>query len=298
MNIILSWIKMCVSLFEKSKQCGLEMASYFVFSKGTAIVLSQVVQFVVPIANQKSDCMISSAGHREFDAKLNSMKKKALELINMIVGFTYTSPLATKMNTTPFFPLCATVGPQVLVSLLAVCVGRHDKLEEILTDGQTSDLMVQQLRLLVSMLDDNSFYPLFGESKHKLIVDVALVLLRTTSAEEETVKMDPQNFFTLALDTCDRQSSDVCKTEAAKLLEGLCDHIDGALTFTSSFCCEAMRYACKGCNAAELPDYQTLSTFGADSVFLHKSTPERIVETCIVAMTDISYLTPKRKDVL
>jgi len=51
---------------------------------------------------------------------------------------------------------------------------------------------------------------------------------------------DPQNFVNLALDTCDKQASYVVKTQAAKLLEGLCDNIDGAVTLTSYFCIQSL----------------------------------------------------------
>mgnify|MGYP007096498369 FL=1 len=51
---------------------------------------------------------------------------------------------------------------------------------------------------------------------------------------------DPQEFVNLALDTCDKQQSVVVKTQAAKLFEGLCDNIDGAVTVTSYFCIQGI----------------------------------------------------------
>lgn len=47
---------------------------------------------------------------------------------------------------------------------------------------------------------------------------------------------DPDEFVNLALDTCDKQSSKVVKTQGAKLLESICDNIDGAITFVTLFC--------------------------------------------------------------
>jgi hypothetical protein len=47
---------------------------------------------------------------------------------------------------------------------------------------------------------------------------------------------DPDQFVNLALDTCDKQSSKVIKTQGAKLLEAICDNIDGSITFTTLFC--------------------------------------------------------------
>lgn len=47
---------------------------------------------------------------------------------------------------------------------------------------------------------------------------------------------EPEEFVNLALDTIDKQSSDIPKTSAAALLEVFCDHIDGSTSFISQFC--------------------------------------------------------------
>ena len=51
---------------------------------------------------------------------------------------------------------------------------------------------------------------------------------------------DPEQFVNLALDTCDKQSSKVVKTQGAKLLEAMCDNIDGAVSFVTLFCCQSI----------------------------------------------------------
>ena len=43
----------------------------------------------------------------------------------------------------------------------------------------------------------------------------------------------PEEFVNLALDTIDKQSSEIPKTAAAALLEVFCDHIDGSTSFIS-----------------------------------------------------------------
>lgn len=71
-----------------------------------------------------------------------------------------------------------------------------------------------------------------------LTVLVCLSLMRTNNHElEEMQGNDPEAFVNLALDTCDKQKSRVPKTQGAKLLEALCDNIDGAVSFVTLFCC-------------------------------------------------------------
>ena len=49
---------------------------------------------------------------------------------------------------------------------------------------------------------------------------------------DEYLKMvdEPEEFVNLALDTIDKQESNIPKTAAASLLEIFCDHIDGSTT--------------------------------------------------------------------
>ena len=71
---------------------------------------------------------------------------------------------------------------------------------------------------------------------HKsIIVDICLVLLRITETERDSFAATPDEFVQFSTDACERQSSEVPKTCAAQLLEDLCEHIDGALTFTGFF---------------------------------------------------------------
>lgn len=79
-----------------------------------------------------------------------------------------------------------------------------------------------------------------------LTVLVCLSLMRTNKHElEEMQGNDPEAFVNLALDTCDKQKSRVPKTQGAKLLEALCDNIDGAVSFVTLFCCQALSQALK-----------------------------------------------------
>ena len=53
---------------------------------------------------------------------------------------------------------------------------------------------------------------------------------------------DPQEFVNLALDCCDKQKSYIVKTQAAKLLEAVCDNIDGAVTLITFFCVDSLNF--------------------------------------------------------
>mmetsp|Transcript_40412 Transcript_40412/g.29106 ORF Transcript_40412/g.29106 Transcript_40412/m.29106 type:complete len:112 (+) Transcript_40412:1464-1799(+) len=72
----------------------------------------------------------------------------------------------------------------------------------------------------------------------------------------------------------------------------MCDNIDGSTSSITIFCCAALNTALQGApvQPEQLLDMQ-------DDTFMH-SHPEIIAETCITAMTVISYILPRRKDLI
>jgi hypothetical protein len=144
------------------------------------------------------------------------------------------------------------------------------------------------------MLDDNGFYGFFSENKIDIVTNVVLVLVKVTYYERQLIDTDPQEFVNLGLDTCYKQKSHIPKTEAATLLENLCDHVDGLLTFVTNFCCEAIRCAASKDYVEELKKNPMLSQFQIN--FLTKSTDEEIIETSLIVLADLNYLISTRKD--
>jgi hypothetical protein len=139
---------------------------------------------------------------------------------------------------------------------------------------------------------------------------VAFNLLRTQESEIELLQKDPDEFVQLALDTCDKQKSKIVKTQAAKLLEAMCDNVDGAVSFVTLFSCQSISLAMgSGSNSDGTVDsiealheyfYQNDYLLYKDSQFLSGvgTSPEVIAETCLVALTTISYILPRRTDLV
>jgi len=296
-NTMTSWAEMCIEINERCKKHNLQACAYFVGSPSIAQILSNGLQIVVNVGTQQPESMLSGTGNTLLDDAFNSMKAKFIELGNIIHTFICTSPTYNqKMASLPLQAYCLSICPKAIMTLAVICVKEYDKLESRILGDSPQKIVVGLLRLLSDLTEDNNFYQMFNQNKHSIISDIVLILLRTTTKELKSMKTDPQNFVNLAIDTCDMQDSEVPKTEAAKLLENLCDHIDGCLTFISIFCCEAIKYGLSGANPETLNNYPMLAQFNGKSIFLVKSTPELIVETTILVMADISYSITKRKD--
>ncbi len=114
----------------------------------------------------------------------------------------------------------------------------------------------------------------------------------------------------LALDVCDKQKSRVIKTQGAKLLEAICDNIDGGVSFVTLFSCQSICLALgngltNGNVVASIENvsqyfYQQVYSQYLSSNFIagEGSSKEIIAETCLVALTTISYILPRRTDLV
>lgn len=134
------------------------------------------------------------------------------------------------------------------------------------------------------------------------MLDVGLNLIKTTETERQQMYDDPQEFVNLALDTCDKQQSVVVKTQAAKLFEGLCDNIDGAVTVTSYFCIQGINMTLS--KESQKENYE-ITNFAANIDQAHKnliehcsfiknSKPDVIVEAGIMVLALLSYVHSKQ----
>ena len=126
---------------------------------------------------------------------------------------------------------------------------------------------------------------------------MCLGLLKTSASEYALMTSDPEQFVTLALDTCDKQQSRIVKTQAAKLIETICDNIDGAVSFVTLFCCQSIYLALDDHKKEINTDFTSEYSVFSDCNFL-QNTPEIIAETSLLALTAISYILPRRADLV
>ena len=66
--------------------------------------------------------------------------------------------------------------------------------------------------------------------------------MRTFEEEKMQMTDNPQEFVKTALDACDKQKLPDLKSQASKLLECLCDKMDGTILNTGILCLEILKY--------------------------------------------------------
>ena len=115
---------------------------------------------------------------------------------------------------------------------------------------------------------------------------------------------EPEEFVNIALDTVDKQNSEVPKTAAASLLEAFCDHVDGCTSFIGQLCVLIINQSIEqiGLGNDIFTDdpsspYYLLKSISNRFFFQKMNRYERI-DVCLMALTVMSYLLSRRLDLI
>ena len=71
-------------------------------------------------------------------------------------------------------------------------------------DESIYDLLINLIEFMSIKINDEETYQLISAYFKDLLVDVCLVLMMSTETETKQMKDDPEQFVSLALDTCDK----------------------------------------------------------------------------------------------
>ena len=172
------------------------------------------------------------------DDLVNKMKSLALEVLNEILRNLFEKvPNSVKKNSA-FLPKSIQFCPYLAQSLIAI--GERSDIQQLIMGEVFGDLLEESIETLVLYSGESEFQDELIKTTRPLLVHVAFNLLRTQESEIGLLKEDPDEFVQLALDTCDKQKSKTVKTQAAKLLEAMCDNVDGAVSFVTLFSCQSI----------------------------------------------------------
>lgn len=190
---------------------------------------------------QDTQSFISITGIEKLDQLLNQVKIKTLQCLNYLLKYLFEEvPNQTKQES-PLTLKALTLCPHFISTLLSV-----SKRPDILTLAQEEtfqDVIVETLETLVLATGEKEFFNLLQPAYRDLVVHVCFGLMRTSTQELDLMTADPDQFVSLSLDICDKQKSRVVKTHAGKLLEAICDSIDGAVSFVTLFACQSLNQA-------------------------------------------------------
>mmetsp|Transcript_3434 Transcript_3434/g.2419 ORF Transcript_3434/g.2419 Transcript_3434/m.2419 type:complete len:224 (+) Transcript_3434:713-1384(+) len=223
-------------MLEKFEQRRFFGYSKFALSIQYAQTFKNLVGIFVPTESQPTTTIISFTQIEKLDNLLNEVKVKALECVNQIYRYVGELLSSNYKRNSPWIQIAPIMISATISTLLNV-TNRSDFDVLVEQSEEISQIVVECTELLSILINDKTYYDTFAQYYKNLLIQVAMILLKTPPKEMEEMVSDPQAFVVLALDTCDKQSFKVLKTQGAKLLEAICDNIDGAVSFITFFCC-------------------------------------------------------------
>ncbi|KAL4471311.1 hypothetical protein ABPG73_018224 [Tetrahymena malaccensis] len=246
---------------------------------------------------QIKDCLICTSGKKEFDDAANTLKSHLIKTYTRINRQMFNERSKFDIFKTQFFKLLEQSLPIILKGLMLFCQQTPD-FQDKLENQALSSIVIECLKFSHICAEQSEFYKIFQDCSRVLLLEVIFPLMRSSQSEQESLENNPEEFVRLALDTCDRQISYSYKCAAAKLLETVCDYIDGFETIVSLLLIQIVGFSIKFENITDVDaNYPNLTPF-KETVFMSKTERHIRIETCFVALSVLSYLTPKRPDIV
>lgn len=293
-KIIYAYSRFLSSCLEKQKQVKYKFFDNFSLSSPLSNFLGKCLKISFP-ATIQPDSFFSSSSILEVDNSINYFKYKIQNCVNLILMFIEQISPNMSILKTPFYNLCQELLPLYTNTILSITRKPDLDVFKIIEGGIQGNMIMEMLKTFNILLETSKdFFAFIAENKFYFIIEIIFVFLRASPKEISDLQNDPKGFVQFSLDICEKQESETCKTEAAKLLEEFCDHIDGCVTFVSLITSNAIDYCMS--DQKNIDNYECLKPF-KNTMFFSRTSAELIIDTCILVMTNISYLTPRRKDI-
>jgi hypothetical protein len=236
LEVIYEWSVMHVNLLERwesKKYFGFQLMTQ---SQSYANTLAKILSLSFPLGAPLPDNarLFSLTGLPKLDNLLNKIKHRAHEYLNLTYRYLFEKVHNSVKEQSPFLVRGQQFCPFLMNSLLTISRGQEF---DIITeqDEVFTELVVEAVETLVLFIGEKEFADIIGPLAKQLIVNVGLNYMRTKKQELDEMRDDPEGFVNLSLDVCDKQKSHVIKTQGAKLVESLCDNLDGSTLFVTLF---------------------------------------------------------------
>lgn len=230
-----------------------------------------------------------------------SMKANVLKSLNILMQFTIESKkklieeqgkiqkvqslIGVDLPETHYVVVCTRVIKMLIETLLGI--SRSQSLSDI-TSEPGRNFIIESLDLCVKCCKEGKFFTYFAESYRNFIIEFIPNALTTTKEEVEKSQTDAQEFVNLGMDICETQESGNIRTTAAKLLEAICESIDGALSFFIGLIVQSFDISLSG----------RLSNTNSDQISYYTYDEEKILSNCLIMLCIVSYNISRRKDLI
>jgi hypothetical protein len=239
-------------------------------------------------------------GENVENKELTKAKIGVLKSLNVILQFTIDSKKKlieeqahTQLTTlvgmdlpeNPFVNITWSIISQLIEIL--VNLGKNVVFSNIPEDFQ-KEFVIESLNLLHKCCAESRFFNIFAAVYKELINFVIISSLRYSDEEKDLITRNPQEFVDMGMDICERQDSETVKTVSARLLEAICDNIDGALTYVVNLLSE---------NFFQVFE-ERVKNLSDPRIFKFSSEEEEKIDCSFLILSTLNYNISKRTDLV
>ncbi|CDW80715.1 UNKNOWN [Stylonychia lemnae] len=299
LQIVKTWALIHVEMLQKFKKLKFKAGIKFIAaSDDYARQFNSILKFYVPPINltqeillETEGSLVTNSGDHNLDLIINETKLKTLQCLKIIWNYLIKKKPKNLYSAINPYVQCAQQMVHVLANTLT-SLAVNPNLESILENGHINGMVIHGIDIIASFSNERDFQFFYTQNSFKLLIQVILPLLRLSEKEKDDIENNPKEFVNYSIDICQKQKSKTYKTQAAKLLESIIDHVDGMLTFTVNFCIEVIQNIMQGGGQTDYIQ-QIITKFR-----LKFESEEEFMEVCLLALTIISYALIKRQDLM
>lgn len=170
--------------------------------------------------------------------------------------------------------------------------GPHS-IESMVQNGYINQMVRTGIDVLCLLSNQLEFQMFFTQQSFKIYMQIVLPYTIISEKEKEDIVSDPHEFVNYQIDICQKQKSRTYKSQAAKLLECIVDHVDGMLTFVVNLNLQIMSHILNGTSASDPYVSEIKQKFS-----LNIQSDEDFLDACLLNISVLSYSLVKRVDLL
>ncbi|CAD8176426.1 unnamed protein product [Paramecium pentaurelia] len=251
---------------------------YFIFNEELCQVLILKIQQLTFVGDNIEYCHFIVASQRLIYGSISTQYKDAI--------------IAKKC---PFQDILGIMCETFIQSLVTFTMSSNFSYENLNQNQQ--NLINEIIKLLAITSKSVSVYHLFAEFRMAIFVDIIIPFFSSNSKEINDLNEDPNEFVQLTQDLLDEQKSDIIKSSIAQLIMSYCQHIDGSISFFSSFTTLAASYCIQKLQKIEISQQLGLIMEFREHYFLKSMNVHILLETSLLILSILSNYLIQRNEV-
>ncbi|CAD8157284.1 unnamed protein product [Paramecium octaurelia] len=250
---------------------------YFLFNEELCQVLILKIQQLTFVGDDLEYCQLIVASQR------------------LIYGSIFTFYKEAIANKCPFQEILCVICDTYIQSLVAFTMQPSFSYENLNQNQQK--LINEIIKILAITCKSVSVYHIFAEYRMAIFVDIIVPFFSSTYKEVNDLNEDPNEFVQLTQDLLDEQKSDIIKSSVAQLIIAYCQHIDGSISFFTSFTTLTASYCIQKLKNTEISQQLGLIMEFREHYFLKSMNVNILLETSLLILSILSNFLISRNEV-